>query len=285
MPASPCVCNDPTAASLPICSLPCRFPPYLADSRMFAPRFRLIHDPASPRVDVVWINHAGGATNTLAHRLRGLDAPPPARIQSPWMPVREELLDVTFDGNLDEMASLLAGAIGQSRREQADDLPLVLVGHSFGSLIAYRIACELAAVQVSVHRLAVLSFPAPDNLSHQERLDDLSDEELVARVDEQFGGIPAHVREDSAMHEFFVPALRFDVGLLASYQHPDGAEPLSIPISAICGIDDPSVDVAQMNGWKKMTASQFRLRSMPGGHFFPLDRLAEVLEAACWDTW
>ena len=251
----------------------------------FQPTFRLIHDPDvedGSVADVFWITHAGGGTNTLAHRMRTLNVDVNARVHTPWMPMREELIDVQFDGSLVEMASLIAGQIEAERSKLEKPKPFAVVGHSFGSVLAYRVTCELVQRGLSPHRLVVLSFPAPDNLSHERQLHTLSDEMLVTEVDQMFGGIPENIREDKTALQFFVPGLRFDLGLLESYQH----EPkilLEVPLVAICGADDRAVYVAEMHRWKHMTAGQFRLRSMPGDHFFPLARMPEILEIALWD--
>ena len=84
----------------------------------------------------------------------------------------------------------------------------------FGSVLAYRITCELVDRGIPPHRLVVLSFPAPDNLSYERQLHTLSDEMLVEEVDQLFGGIPENIREDKRALQFFVPGLRFDLGLL-----------------------------------------------------------------------
>jgi pyochelin biosynthetic protein PchC len=84
--------------------------------------------------------------------------------------------------------------------------------------------------------------------------------------------------------KFFTPALRFDLGLLERYRHVQADQVIDVPITAICGTDDRAVDLADMQRWETMTSAAFRLRSMPGDHFFPLERMAEILAAATWDT-
>jgi surfactin synthase thioesterase subunit len=251
---------------------------------MTLPRFRTIHQSAAPQADVLWINHAGGTTNALAHRAGFLSGDLPIRLWTPWMPAREQFSDQGFDGGLEEMARALVDLVVAERSAQATPAPLVLVGHSFGSVIAYRIACGLAARAIPVHRLVVLAFPSPENLQHEKELGALDDEQLIAQVDAQFGGIPQSIGDDADIQTYFVRALRLDVGLLAGYEHAADVPPLPIPIVAICGTDDPSVDVADMQRWQKMSGLPLRLRSMPGDHFFPLKRMPEILDAALWDV-
>jgi surfactin synthase thioesterase subunit len=250
---------------------------------MFTPSFRLIHDPTTALADVYWITHAGGGTNTLVNRLRSLNGQLAARVYSPGMPAREELADVQFDGDLEEIAAALGRQIAIERQQEGLDRPFVLVGHSFGSVLAYRIAWELVARQLNPHRLVVLSFPAPGHTPHQKPLHTLSDEQLISEVDRLFGGIPETLRNEPGVLPFFLSGLRFDLGILERFKHRP-SDPLPVPIIAICGTEDQAVDLSQMHRWCELTSKTFRLRSMPGNHFFPLARMPEILRIALWDV-
>jgi surfactin synthase thioesterase subunit len=251
---------------------------------MYEPRFRLINEPANSVADAYWLTHAGGGTNTLVHRMRTLRADHPVQVRAPWMPAREELADVTFDGDLNELATLLGAQIASERERDGSENPFVLIGHSFGCVLAFRVACDLVARGIMPHRLVVLSFPSPDRSSHEQQLHTLSDDALIREVDALFGGIPEGIRDDAAAQRFFVPGLRLDLGLLEQYEHSPITQPLSVPIVAICGIDDRAVNMSQMQQWNRMTSTTFRLRSMPGDHFFPLGRMPEILQIALWDA-
>ncbi len=130
----------------------------------------------------------------------------------------------------------------------------------------------------------VLSFPSPEDLHHEQQLDALDDEQLIDQVDQQFGGVPENIRGDAEAQQFFIPGLRFDIALLAGYEHQVDGESIDVATTAICGTDDSAVDLADMHGWGRMTKAGFRLRSMPGDHFFPLERIPEVLQVAAWDV-
>jgi len=55
-------------------------------------------------------------------------------------------------------------------------------------------------------------------------------------------------------------------------------------MTAIYGADDRQVGISQVQGWRQFTTSRFRLRSMPGDHFFPLQRIAEIAQLGVWDA-
>ena len=54
--------------------------------------------------------------------------------------------------------------------------------------------------------------------------------------------------------------------------------------AAICGTDDRAVQLPDMQRWSEFTSGAFRLRSLPGDHFFPLNRMPEILGIALWEA-
>ncbi|MEM9588155.1 MAG: alpha/beta fold hydrolase [Planctomycetota bacterium] len=233
----------------------------------------------SGATDVFWFHHAGGGLNALTAQARRARPQHAVRLWSAKMPCREDMSDITFDGSLIELARLLADRI---IAVHPADRPLVIVGHSFGSVMAYQVTRRLVECGLIPTRLVVSSFPPPDQWERERELHQVSDEELVRAVNEQFGGVPQDVMSDPEALKFFLPPMRFDFALMESYRHPPDGEPLDVPLTAICGTDDRAVDLAEMQGWSRLTKSTFRLRGMPGDHFFPLQRMGEVLDVATW---
>ena len=70
--------------------------------------------------------------------------------------------------------------------------------------------------------------------------------------------------------------------MFESYVHNPNEPAIQTPITAICGIDDRAIDLADMQLWKGFTQGIFRLRSFPGDHFFPIPEMERVLELASW---
>jgi medium-chain acyl-[acyl-carrier-protein] hydrolase len=67
--------------------------------------------------------------------------------------------------------------------------------------------------------------------------------------------------------EIFLPTLRADFTLLETYEYVPEA-PLTCSISAYCGTEDEEVSAEEMAGWKVQTSGAFKLKMVPGGHFF-----------------
>jgi len=252
----------------------------------YQPRFRSIRaDARDAAFRCVWFHHAGGASNTLAFRFRqaeaALRAMPAFEVLTPIPPLREDAGDEDFDGTLHELADLYTAVLSEEHSIGAE--PFVVVGHSYGTVLAYEVTSRLIARGIRPHRLVVMSFPAPDRLTHQTQLHTLDDRALVQQVDELFGGMPADILNDAASLKFFVPGLRLDLGLLERYR-PDGDPPaLPIAVTAMVGTDDRAVDLADVQRWNLFVEPPVRMQTLPGDHFFPLTRLPEVIDAAVWD--
>ena len=244
------------------------------------PQLRLICESLDPIADVYWFTHAGGGTSALMQRLRAADLAFPLRVYSPWMPLREKLVRHSFAGDLSNLAALLADQILADR--PTSPLPIVLVGHSFGGALARQIACDLWRNGLRAHRLVLLATPSPQSESTHRELHTLSDGELIAEVDQLFGGVPDEILQNHDLQKLFTPALRYDLKLLET--HHAVLEPIDVPLTAVYGTVDRQVGLPQMRGWRDATSSQFRLRSMPGDHFFPHRRISEIVKLGVWDA-
>jgi surfactin synthase thioesterase subunit len=53
---------------------------------------------------------------------------------------------------------------------------------------------------------------------------------------------------------------------------------VSCPVTALIGEDDPRVTITEVGAWAGHTTSGFDLRTFPGGHFYLVDRAADVLK-------
>jgi surfactin synthase thioesterase subunit len=95
----------------------------------------------------------------------------------------------------------------------------------------------------------------------------LPDDDLVARVDARYGGIPPAIRNNPGALRLLLPALRADLQMVENYRH-DEEPPLDVDILALGGTDDPAISATQINDWRRHTTREFSARLLPGGHFF-----------------
>ena len=155
--------------------------------------------------------------------------------------------------------------------------PYVIFGHSLGALLGREVAWRLRRRSRPVSSL-VAACSAPPDVEGDPTLADPDDQTLIKTLRE-WGATPdAMADEDVA--EVILPAMRADMVLARSCRlgrPPTADDRLDIPIIAITGDQDPLVDV-QCQGWAPWTDAAHTAHVMPGGHFFPFERPAAVLE-------
>jgi surfactin synthase thioesterase subunit len=150
------------------------------------------------------------------------------------------------------------------------DGPHVFFGHSFGALLAYRLACLRAASgSTSPRALLVSSFAPPHLPAPIPAVDHLDDHQLTALLSD-LGGIPPELDEWPALRDRAVTAARIDLHLCGTDEE---AEPvvLSCPIHAFGGSDDPLVTETELYEWSSRTSGEFSVHTLRGGHFYPND--------------
>ncbi|MCM3849805.1 alpha/beta fold hydrolase [Pseudonocardia sp. DR1-2] len=163
-----------------------------------------------------------------------------------------------------------------------DPLPTVVVGHSFGSVLAYELTRSLERRGAAPRLVAVSArqppcFPSRPPYSHC-----LPDDELVRHV-HRIGGAPDGVADVGRLLRPSLPAIRADLEALETYRRPPTGT--SIPIVALCATDDPIVIAERMFLWSVETTSGFRRLSFDGGHFYLYRRpVAEVVVPVLTDA-
>ncbi|MFJ9821765.1 thioesterase II family protein [Streptomyces sp. NPDC101151] len=165
-------------------------------------------------------------------------------------------------------------------RELLDDTEFVppydLFGHSLGALVAYEVTRELVARGRPLpERLIVSAFPAPNQARHATRLSDKPDDELVAALDERYGGIPPQIAADAELMALLLPVFRADLTLLDNYRHQTG-EPLPVALEVLGG-DADAVTAEDLEQWRQLSTKSVRVGRFPGGHFYFRDDPAPLL--------
>ncbi|MFF6872468.1 alpha/beta fold hydrolase [Streptomyces sp. SID5770] len=221
--------------------------------------------------------HAGGSAGFFAPLARALA--PAVRVLAVQYPGRVERRAEPPAENIRELAGHALAAVAEAvAGTPAGDgtAPLVLFGHSMGSLVAFEAALlgergsgpAPAALLASGGRAPDLTRVDPAIL----RSDDSLVEEVLL-----LGGTDRTVLDDPDLRELFLPALRADYRALQSYV-PEPAARLRCPVRALVGDGDPLVPVADARRWRDHTTGPFRLRVLPGDHFYLNPRLTDVAD-------
>jgi medium-chain acyl-[acyl-carrier-protein] hydrolase len=147
------------------------------------------------------------------------------------------------------------------------DLPMAFFGHSMGGIIAFELARYLrregnrgvAHLFVSASRAPQVKFDEPPTF-------DLPDPEFVEEL-RTLNGTPKEVLEHPELLELMIPLLRADFALCETY-HYYPEPPLSCPITVLGGLRDHAITREELEAWREQTTASFRLRMLPGDHFF-----------------
>jgi surfactin synthase thioesterase subunit len=149
--------------------------------------------------------------------------------------------------------------------------PHAFFGHSFGALLAYRLACARAAQGVPGPRAMLLSAYAPPHVPPPLRVVDLLDDHQLSTLLADLGGLPPQLRRWPTLHERALAATRHDLRLCAT-DRDENTPLLACPIHVFGGSDDPLVRKADLLEWRSRTTGNFSVRIFTGGHFYLRDR-------------
>lgn len=151
-----------------------------------------------------------------------------------------------------------------------------LAGHSLGALLAYELARAIRARGwPAPAALVVTGARAPDQARREPDLHALPDPEFLAELDRRYQGIPPAVRAEPELLALLLPVMRADLEVFETYEHEAGA-PLSLPVLALGGRDDPHVAPAELEAWRCHASASFAAELFPGGHFFVQSDLPAV---------
>jgi medium-chain acyl-[acyl-carrier-protein] hydrolase len=173
---------------------------------------------------------------------------------------------------LEPLVDALAAALSPLLPER----PFAFFGHSMGALLSFELARSLRrGAEPQPVRLLVSAHRGPQLPDRDEPAYLLDDEELMAKL-RSLGGTPAAALDEPELMRLLLPMVRADFRVCDTYVYrPE--PPLACPISAFGGLHDPVVNQAELEGWREQTTAAFRLRMLPGGHFYPSERPGHLL--------
>ncbi|MEU9115318.1 alpha/beta fold hydrolase [Streptomyces sp. NPDC048483] len=178
------------------------------------------------------------------------------------LPGREMRFDEQPLATAEEIVERLTGPL----LERADR-PFALFGHSMGALLSFEIAHEAVRrgrppVQLIVSGLEAAHDRTPVRVNAHE----LPEPELLEYV-LKLGGIPPEGHEYPELVSLFLPTLRADLAVGETYRYRERT-PLPVPITALAGRDDPTVDHRRFAAWSQLTCKGVRTHLLPGEHFY-----------------
>jgi surfactin synthase thioesterase subunit len=232
---------------------------------------RRFRDDVGCETKLVCFPHAGAGAS--AYRTWPLGLPPDIGVLAVRYPGREDRFSDPFPSRLEALADDIADALGELMRHR-----LVLFGHSMGASVAHEVALRFQERGCPPAALCVSGRRPPHALAGRQMISG-TDEEIIAHV-VSFDASAAVIFADPGLREIVLPAIRADYRLTDDYS--GGRRPLlDCPVYGYTGDNDPEVTPEQMRGWADMTHGAFRLRVLPGGHFYLRAKAAALLADLC----
>ncbi|WP_284748069.1 thioesterase II family protein [Amycolatopsis sp. RTGN1] len=223
---------------------------------------------ASPeaKARLVCLPHAGGSAPFYFPVAKALA--PDVEVLAVQYPGRQDRRHEPFLTSIDAMAERVAELLLKHT-----DRPLALFGHSMGAMVAYETARRLERAGAEIAALFVSGRRAPSR-TRDESVHTRTDDGVIAEL-RRLSGTEADLLGDDDVVRMILPVVRNDYRAVETYRYTPG-EPLTAPIVAFTGSDDPMATVDEVASWADHTAGGFDLVELAGGHFF-LTRHQDVI--------
>lgn len=232
------------------------------------PRFLAVRPPAGPAgIRLLCFHHAGAGAMTFAGWKRAVG--PGVSVLPVRLPGRESRLREPRITDGDQLVQELTEDLGELLDEPE---PYAFYGHSLGAMVAYRFAAHLVRTGRRPP-LMLLAGASPAPQLPSALLDgaralrpDAPDEELIRALGDE-DSLPRELLARPGWLSLTLETLRADLMLARSLRSAP-AVPLPCPVRAFAGSQDQLVSPAEVSAWAHCTTAGFRMRTLPGAHFF-----------------
>ncbi|MCW5978312.1 MAG: alpha/beta fold hydrolase [Bryobacteraceae bacterium] len=234
------------------------------------PWFPTLREDSGARLRLFCFPYAGGGTS--AFRSWPGILPLEIEVAPARLPGREARFG---EPPFQEIEPLVEALLASARPHL--EKPYALFGHSMGAMIALELARAVRREGLPGPRMVLAAAArAPQFRRGHIAAPEPPEEEFLAELrDLQWA--PSALLEDEKLLRLVLPALRADSSLCRTYSYaPEPA--LDCPIAAYHGADDPRLPSQVIEPWREQTTAAFRMRALPGGHFFLHTAEREFLE-------
>ncbi|MFG1391590.1 thioesterase II family protein [Xanthobacter agilis] len=225
---------------------------------------------------VICFPHAGGTILSCARLAYAL--PDHINVAAVVLPGHDPAEPGAPVADARRLAGMLAEAIVHCAGED-DGGPLVLLGNSFGALLAFEVAQALERLDVPASRgmqIIVSGFRSPSLPPCDAPLHRLPRGPLLAELRERFGqggfdhgaehGSELGAELGTSLAAQQEAALRADLQACETYR-PGLAPPLRCTLSVIRLLSDTSVSADELEAWREVCAGPVRFLALDAGHF------------------
>lgn len=209
----------------------------------------------APRLRLVCFAHAGGTAASFSALSAAL--PPDTELWATQLPGRFVRYREPATTSLSELVAQIADALLAAAEP---DVPIALLGQSFGGLLAFEVAKRLERVRPAL-ALVVLSASPPHLLTPFPVISREQVPDLLLRTNDG----AQQILDSDELRDVVLDAVWDDVKLL--HELPDNERPVfSCPVHAIVGTKDAEISAVEMVQWQQYTESVFTMDELPAPH-------------------
>lgn len=144
------------------------------------------------------------------------------------------------------------------------DKPIMLLGHSFGALVAYALALDLQRNNEPVEALLVCARRGPERKGRYD-FSAMSDEQVLGKLIEM-NSIPDELMQSEELLSFYLKVIIRD--LVLNETIVSTGQPLSVPLYIYAGAEDAVVSLEDIAAWQTVTTGAVVQRDFAGDHLF-----------------
>lgn len=157
------------------------------------------------------------------------------------------------------------------------DRPFAFFGHGMGALLSFELVRLLRQQgYLAPKHLFVSGQRAPHLTLDRVPIYSRSESEFIMEM-RRLEGAPEAVLADTRLRKLASPALHGDFQVIETYQYQQ-CEPLDCPITVFGGLQDVSVDIMALEGWRQHTTKRFELQLFKGNKFFLNEAQSLILQ-------
>ncbi|WP_299941384.1 alpha/beta fold hydrolase [uncultured Microbulbifer sp.] len=217
------------------------------------------HPKPNAAIQLLCLPHAGGTAALYRPWVKLL--PDSIELVLVCLPGREQRCNEVMPADMRSLITLLGNAVTPIL-----DRPWAVFGHSMGATVAHELILSLQCRNLcGPEHLFVSARKAPQfqEGGNQHQLDDDSlCQQLI-----QLGGTAPELLEIPELRALLLPTLRQDYRLIETSK-VSSDQPLSCPITAMLGRDDPELTPDDARGWQRWTNCHFHIYEYTGNHFY-----------------
>ncbi len=154
--------------------------------------------------------------------------------------------------------------------------PYVLSGLCFGASLAFEVARQAVEHGVPPRGLMLTGGRAPHTVA-TDQVESMSEDEFVALL-KRLQFVPEVIFNTPDLLELFMPMLRVDFAIDASYVYSGAKPQFSFPITVMYGESDTVTTRESVTEWELYSAGQYTFKEFPGNQLFFTNDLKSYLE-------